>query len=98
MGAAASTNRHSIGDDQKLEFVQIFVVQAKKERPGWNKGDDTAEEKVQFFNELAPDFRSFAKASGFTDKLISDMEEQYAKFDSEDAQTKKVSCVYLLCV
>jgi len=95
MGGAVSATKDQLQDTQKIDLFDEFVGSAQQEKADFNPPAQTNEEKLQFFNDLAPQFETFAKSVGFTDALMKNMNDQYKRmsgeFISENQQMKKVS-------
>jgi hypothetical protein len=95
MGGAVSATKEQLKDEQKMDLFDEFVDIAQKEKPDFRPPATTNEEKLQYFNDHAPTFDTFAKTVGFSDSLMKSMDENYKrrsqKFVDENAQVKKVS-------
>jgi hypothetical protein len=95
MGGAVSATKEQLKDEQKMDLFDEFVDTAQKEKPNFRPPATTNEEKLQFFNDHAPTFETFAEAIGFSDSLLKSMDENYKrrsqKFIEENTQVKKVS-------
>jgi hypothetical protein len=99
MGGAVSATKEQLKDEQKIELFDEFVDTGQKEKPDFRPPATTNEEKLQFFNDHASTFETFAGKIGFSDSLLKSMDENYRrrsqKFVEENTQAKKVSASQL---
>jgi hypothetical protein len=95
MGGAVSATKDKLKDEQKIDLFDELVDTARKVKSDFRPPANTNEEKLQYFNDLAPTFETFAKSVGFSDSLMKSMDENYKrrsqKLMDENTQVKKVS-------
>ena len=70
MGGAVSATKEQLKDEQKMDLFDEFVDTAQKEKPDFRPPATTNEEKLQYFNDHASSFDTFAKTVGFSDSLL----------------------------